>query len=64
MVVIHAGQLFDGKSDRLLSNQVIVIQGDRIGAAACFLPLTTNPALITELGTRHRAALGITTTPS
>jgi imidazolonepropionase-like amidohydrolase len=29
-VAIHAGQLFDGKSDRLLSNQVIVIQGDRI----------------------------------
>jgi imidazolonepropionase-like amidohydrolase len=29
-VVIHAGQLFDGKSDQLLSNQVIVIQGDRI----------------------------------
>src|ERR1700730_10139677 len=29
-VVIHAGQLFDGKSDRLLSNQVIVIHVDRI----------------------------------
>src|SRR5262245_2277124 len=29
-VVIHAGQLFDGKSDRLLSKQVIVIQGERI----------------------------------
>src|ERR1700693_383837 len=29
-VVIHAGLLFDGKSDRLLSNQVIVVQGDRI----------------------------------
>jgi imidazolonepropionase-like amidohydrolase len=29
-VVIHAGQLFDGKSDRLLTNQVIVIQGERI----------------------------------
>src|SRR6202162_3615109 len=29
-VVIHAGQLFDGKTDRLSSNQVIVIQGDRI----------------------------------
>src|SRR3981081_4797364 len=29
-VVIHAGQLFDGKSDRLVSNRVIVIQGDRI----------------------------------
>src|ERR1700745_1128382 len=27
-VVIHAGQLFDGKSDRLVPNQVIVIQGD------------------------------------
>src|ERR1700680_4570792 len=30
VVASHAGQLFDGKSDRLLSNQVIVIQGDRI----------------------------------
>ena len=29
-VVIHAGRLFDGTSDRLMSNQVIVIQGDRI----------------------------------
>src|SRR5262249_354990 len=29
-VVVRAGQLFDGKSDRLLSNQVIVIQGERI----------------------------------
>ena len=32
-VVIHAGQLFDGKSDRLLSKQVFVIQGDRIADA-------------------------------
>src|SRR5215468_7760286 len=30
MVVIHAGQLFDGKSDGLLSNQVMVVGGDRI----------------------------------
>jgi diadenylate cyclase len=37
----------------------VMIQGDRISAAACFLPLTTNPLLVTELGTRHRAALGI-----
>ena len=29
-VVVRAGQLFDGKSDQLLSNQVIVVQGDRI----------------------------------
>ncbi len=38
----------------------VIIQGDRIAAAACFLPLTANTHLITELGTRHRAGLGIT----
>jgi diadenylate cyclase len=43
-----------------LHDGAVIIQGDRISAAACFLPLTTNPQLITELGTRHRAALGIT----
>jgi len=37
----------------------VIIQGDRIAAASCFLPLTRNSALSTELGTRHRAALGI-----
>jgi len=43
-----------------LHDGAVIIQGDRITAAACFLPLTTNPLLMTELGTRHRAALGIT----
>jgi len=43
-----------------LHDGAVIIQGDRISAAACFLPLTTNPLLATELGTRHRAALGIT----
>ncbi len=43
-----------------LHDGAVIIQGDRVTAAACFLPLTTNPLLITELGTRHRAALGIT----
>jgi diadenylate cyclase len=43
-----------------LHDGAVIIQGDRIASAACFLPLTTNPLLITELGTRHRAALGIT----
>ncbi len=38
----------------------VIIQGDRIAAAACFLPLTTSTHFITELGTRHRAGLGIT----
>src|ERR1700678_245869 len=42
-----------------LHDGAVIIQGDRICAAACFLPLTTNPLLVTELGTRHRAALGI-----
>ena len=31
-----------------------------IAAAACFLPLTVNPRLSRELGTRHRAAIGLT----
>lgn len=37
----------------------VIIQGDRIAAATCFLPLTQNPQLSKEFGTRHRAALGI-----
>jgi diadenylate cyclase len=43
-----------------LHDGAIIIQKDRIAAAACFLPLTTNPALSLKLGTRHRAAIGIT----
>jgi diadenylate cyclase len=31
-----------------------------VAAAACFLPLTTNPTLSRQLGTRHRAAIGLT----
>lgn len=47
----HGGTLHDG---------AVIIQGDRIAAAACFLPLTTRPLLVRSLGTRHRAAIGIT----
>ena len=36
------------------------MQGDRVAAAACFLPLTVNPRLSRELGSRHRAAIGVT----
>ncbi len=43
-----------------LHDGAVIIQGDRIAAAACFLPLTTSTHFITELGTRHRAGLGIT----
>lgn len=37
----------------------VIIRGDRIAAASCYLPLTENPNLSKRLGTRHRAALGI-----
>jgi diadenylate cyclase len=43
-----------------LHDGAVIIQKDRISAGACFLPLTTNPALSSTLGTRHRAAIGIT----
>ena len=43
-----------------LHDGAAIIQKDRIAAAACFLPLTTNPTLSRNLGTRHRAAIGIT----
>jgi uncharacterized protein (TIGR00159 family) len=38
----------------------VVIQNERIAAASVFLPLTKNPSISRELGTRHRAAIGIT----
>jgi diadenylate cyclase len=38
----------------------VIIQEDRIAAAACFLPLTVSPKLDRDLGTRHRAAIGLT----
>ena len=37
----------------------IVISGDRITATGCLFPLTQNPKVSSNLGTRHRAALGI-----
>ena len=43
-----------------LHDGAAIIQGDRVSAAACFLPLSVNPRLSRELGTRHRAALGLT----
>ena len=47
----HRSQLHDG---------AVIIRRERIVAAACFLPLTTNPGLVATLGSRHRAAIGVT----
>jgi diadenylate cyclase len=43
-----------------LHDGAVIVQGNRIAAAACFLPLSVNPRVSRELGTRHRAALGLT----
>ncbi len=43
-----------------LHDGAVIVQKDRIAAAACFLPLSMNPMLSTQLGTRHRAGIGIT----
>ena len=43
-----------------LHDGAVIIQEDRVAAAACFLPLTINPRLSKELGSRHRAAIGLT----
>ena len=43
-----------------LHDGAVIISGHRVAAAACFLPLTLNPMLSKDLGTRHRAAIGIT----
>ena len=43
-----------------LHDGAVLIREDKIIAASCYLPITDNPNLSKELGTRHRAALGIT----
>lgn len=52
LAIFHSGAaMHDG---------AVIVQGDRIAAAACFLPLTTNPSVASNKGTRHRAAMGVT----
>ena len=43
-----------------LHDGAVIVQKDRIAAAACFLPLSMNPVLSTQMGTRHRAGIGVT----
>ncbi|MDI6879774.1 MAG: diadenylate cyclase CdaA [Desulfitobacteriaceae bacterium] len=42
-----------------LHDGAVIVRGDRVAAAGCFLPLSENPDIQKELGTRHRAALGL-----
>ncbi len=51
------GNIFYPKTP--LHDGAVVISGNRIKAASCVLPLTQNAALPSELGTRHRAAIGM-----
>ncbi len=43
-----------------LHDGAVIIEGSRVAAAGCFLPLSVNPLISKQLGTRHRAAIGIT----
>jgi diadenylate cyclase len=43
-----------------LHDGAVIVRDDRVAAAACFLPLTVNPKLGKDLGSRHRAAIGLT----
>lgn len=43
-----------------LHDGAVIVRGSRVAAAGCFLPLSTRPALVAKLGTRHRAAIGVT----
>ncbi len=68
--IIDTGIQIDGIVSRELLNNIfipntplhdgaVVIRKSRIMAAGCLLPLTQNRSLSTELGTRHRAAIGL-----
>lgn len=43
-----------------LHDGAVIIRGNRVAAAACFLPLSESPNLTSDLGTRHRAGIGVT----
>jgi diadenylate cyclase len=69
--IVEMGVLLDAKVSRELlislflpasplHDGAVIIKGNRVIAAGCFLPLTLGPDISKVLGTRHRAALGVT----
>ena len=48
------------RSGSPLHDGAVIVLGERVAAAACFLPLTVRPGMARSLGTRHRAAIGVT----
>ncbi|MBQ8562411.1 MAG: DNA integrity scanning protein DisA nucleotide-binding domain protein, partial [Firmicutes bacterium] len=69
--IVETGTIVDGTiSEQLIGNifyegsplhdGALIVRGDRLYAAGCVLPLTQNKELSKELGTRHRAGIGIT----
>jgi diadenylate cyclase len=69
--IAETGTIIDAKiSEQLLENifyvgsplhdGAVIIRGERVYSAGCMLPLTENPNLSKDLGTRHRAGIGIT----
>ena len=50
----------DRRGGAALHDGAVIVQKDRVAAAACFLPLSVRPEISSRLGTRHRAGLGIT----
>jgi diadenylate cyclase len=69
--VVDTGRLIDGRVSPELIETIFmrgsplhdgaaIIKGDQVLAAACLLPLSTNPNVSLTLGTRHRAAIGLT----
>ena len=68
--ITKTGTEIDAKADPFLIKNVffnkaplhdgaMVIRNGRINAVGCFLPLSTNPEIIKDLGTRHRAGIGM-----
>ena len=57
MVVEHTIDIFEKNTP--LHDGAVIVRGDRVSYATCYLPLSDNMELSKELGTRHRAGIGI-----